>query len=110
MTQTLKVYSDKPLPWDKNKIVYGNVSRRARNWMSGPTHRINEQRIPGYTGHIKGMESENLFGTTYGSLTSKAFTKRHPIGHDLNPKNKFKSHFKESYNAKNFRRIRKYKF
>ena len=79
------MYSGVTPKFDKNKQIYGNNSRHAKNWMCGPTHMINEQRVPGYTGHIKGMESENLFGNSYGSLTAKAFTKRHPIGADPPP-------------------------
>ena len=68
---------------DQNKIVHGNHSRFAKNWTCGPTHMINEQRLPGYTGHIKGLQSENLYSQTFGESTQKAFTKRHPVGHDL---------------------------
>jgi hypothetical protein len=86
---TLQMYSGVIPPFDKNKIIFGNHSRFARNWVCGPNHMINEQRIPGYTGHIKGMQSENLCFNSYGQITAKAFTKRHPIGHDLGAQDKY---------------------
>lgn len=71
---------------DKNKIVHGNMSRFAQNWNCGPNHMIRPQQIPGYTGHVKGLISENLFSDSYGSSTSKAIGKKHPIGHNVVPK------------------------
>jgi len=68
---------------------------------------INEQRLPGYTGHIKGLHSENLYSQTYGETTAKAFTGRHPVGHDLSPKDKFQPQTSDTYRMKNFRRFSK---
>jgi len=81
-----RVYSEKLPHFDKNKSIYGNKSRFAKKWACGPSHMINQQRVPGYTGHIKGLHSENLFSNTYSETTQKTFTKRHPIGNDLNPR------------------------
>lgn len=39
---TLQVYTGMPPIYDKNKIIYGNHSRRGANWMCGPKHMINE--------------------------------------------------------------------
>lgn len=49
------MYTGETPKFDKNKIIYGNHSRFAKNWMCGPNDKINEMRIPGYTGHIKGL-------------------------------------------------------
>ena len=102
------MYAGEVPKFDKNKSIYGNASRFGKNWVCGPNHMINEQRIPGYTGHIKGLQSENLCHNSFGKITAKAFTKRHPVGHDLGPKDKFKSHNQDTYRMKNFRRFSKY--
>lgn len=61
--------------------------------------------MPGYTGHVKGLVSENLFAKSYAKMTAKAFSKRHPIGADLTPKNRFRSSQREDFANKNFRRF-----
>lgn len=104
------MYSGEPPSYDKNKIIYGNHSRFGANWISGPNHMINESRVPGYTGHIKGLISENLNANSFGVLATKALTKRHPVGHDLSPKFKFRSHNQDTYKVKNFRRFSKLYF
>lgn len=38
-------------------------------------------------------------------MTSKAFSKRHPIGADLLPKNRFRSSQREDFKPSNFRRF-----
>jgi hypothetical protein len=66
-----RLYSDKYTPYvDKNKAIFGNQSRFAKNWACGPNHMIRNQQVPGYTGHIKGLISENLFSKSYGNSTA----------------------------------------
>lgn len=64
--------------------------------------------MPGYTGHIKGLISENLFASSYGNSTAKAIGKKHPIGHDVEPKERFLSQNALEYKAKKFRRFGKF--
>lgn len=52
--------------------------------------------------------SENLFAGSYANCTSKAIGKKHAIGYDLNPKNRFNSLYTSAYKSKNFRRFGKY--
>ena len=47
---------------------------------------IRPQYVPGYTGHIKGLVSENLYSDSYGNSTCKAIGKKHPVGHNVSPK------------------------
>ena len=68
-----------------NKDVYGNWSKYASNWIAGPTHEVCMQHIPGYTGHVPGVISENIFSKSYAKCTSAAIGKRHPRGHDVPP-------------------------
>lgn len=51
----------------------GNRSRDAKTWMNGPTHMIQNQCLPGYTGYIPSVKAENVFSTTYASNTAKSF-------------------------------------
>ena len=82
--ESKRVYSDKFTPAvDKNKIIYGNSSRNALNWQCGPNHMIRNQEVPGYTGHIKGLVSENLFSKSFGNSTAQAYGKKHPVGNEL---------------------------
>ena len=71
---------------DKRKIIFGNHSKNAENWMCGPNHMIRRQHVPGYCGHIKGIQAENMHGTTYATNTWQSFTKKHSVGIDLNIK------------------------
>ena len=64
--------------------------------------------MPGYTGHIKGLISENLFASSYGNMTAKAIGKKHPIGYNVFPRDRFLSQNSSQYKPKNFRRFGKY--
>ena len=88
-----------------NKEIYGNWSKYAGNWISGPTHEIRMQHVPGYTGHVKGMISENLFSKSYARSTATAISKKHPIGPDLDAKARFNCTQRQEFNPKNFRRF-----
>jgi hypothetical protein len=88
---TSRIYSEKAPANKQNNEVHGNWSKYASNWVSGPTHEVWVQRVPHYGGHVKGIYSENLFGKSYAKMTAKAVSKRHPIGADLTPKNRFRS-------------------
>ena len=106
---SMRLYSDKFTPSvDKNKEIYGTRSKFARNWACGPNHMIRNQQVPGYTGHIKGLISENLYSESYGNSTAKAIGKKHPIGHEVDPKVRFRSQNSQIYKAKNFIRFSKY--
>ena len=62
-----RMYSSVYVPRiDKNKKIFGNNSRDGVNWQCGPTHMIRKQQVPGYTGHVKGLISENLYSNSYG--------------------------------------------
>ena len=104
-----RLYSTRFVPRiDKNKIVYGTHSRFAKNWACGPNHMIRNQQVPGYTGHIKGLVSENIFSSSYGNSTAKAIGKKHPVGHEVNARERFLSQNTGTYRAKNFRRFSKF--
>ena len=106
-----RLYSSRFVPKiDKNKTIYGNYSRFAKNWACGPNHTVRNQMVPGYTGHIKGLISENIFSQSYANSTANAIGKKHPIGHEISTKERFLSQNTRVYKAKNFRRFSKYTF
>ena len=43
-----------------NPDVYGNKSKRAVDWICGPTHEIRQQHIPGYTGQCRGFVNKDF--------------------------------------------------
>ena len=92
----------------RNLMVYGNMSRAAPNWIGGPTHVAKNCFIPGYTGHIKGIISENVFGSSLGKTSARALERKHAIGARLQPKERFRSEYNLQFRNKNFRRYGKY--
>lgn len=63
-----------------NPVDEDMFSKKSTTWIGGPTHAIQDQHIPLYTGHIHGLESENLFGKTYARLTNDSFRNRDERG------------------------------
>lgn len=57
-----------------NPLDQNLVNRTNQTWVGGPTHHIKDQHIPGYTGHVHGLESENLHGKPYAKLTNQSLT------------------------------------
>ena len=55
-----------------DEVKFGNNSRTAVSWICGPTHKINKQHVPGYTGHVHGLVSENVMGKSFAKSTSTA--------------------------------------
>lgn len=107
-THGIRFYRQNMTPVNKpNKNVFGNWSKHAQNWIAGPTHEICMQHIPGYTGHVPGVISENLFSKSYAKCTSSAIGKRNPRGHDVPSHVRYLSLNKQEYNPKNFRRFGK---
>ena len=107
-THTLRYYRQGTTPSNKpNKDVFGNWSKYAVNWVAGPTHEVCLQHIPGYTGHVPGIVSENVFSKSYAKCTSTTIGNRHPKGHDVPPKIRYLSQCKNEFTNKNFRRFGK---
>jgi hypothetical protein len=105
-THAIKFYDLNRTPANKpSKDIFGNHSRYAQNWISGPTHNIVRQHVPGYTGHVPGIISESIISKSYAKCTATAIGKRHPKGFDVVPKVRYLSQHKLEYNPKAFRRI-----
>ena len=69
----------------------GNMSRTSCTWMNGPTHEIRNQCVPGYTGFVSGINSENLYGKSYSHNTAKSFKNKILRGFDHEPQKRFVS-------------------
>ena len=57
----------------QKSAMRGNLSKTSCTWMNGPTHEIRNQCVPGYTGFVSGINSENLYGKSYSHNTAKSF-------------------------------------
>ena len=71
--------------------MIGNNSRESNTWLNGPKHNIRNQCVPGYTGFISGVKSENLFSKSYADNTAKSFKEKITRGADLSPDKRFVS-------------------
>ena len=88
----------------KSKMI-GNNSKESTTWLNGPKHNIRNQCVPGYTGFISGVKSENLFSKSYADNTAKSFKAKITRGADFVPDKRFMSMNQKKYNDKHFRRV-----
>ena len=66
----------KTYPLEEDKI-FSNRSKEARTWICGNKHQLYPEHIPGYTGHVTGIETttkkgSNIFGMSYAKASSIA--------------------------------------
>lgn len=90
-----------------DKLKYTNWSKKAWNWIWGPNDQIRYQQIPGYTGHVPGIKSENLFSKSYARTTATANSNKRfnrNLGQTPAAKDRFKSHNQKEFSPVNFRR------
>lgn len=73
--------------------------------MNGPTHEIRNQCIPGYTGFVSGVNSENLFGKSYSHNTAKSFKGKITRGIVHEPRKRYQSINQKAFVETNMRRI-----
>ena len=85
--------------------MIGNNSKQSTTWLNGPKHNIRNQCVPGYTGFISGVKSENLFSKSYADNTAKSFKEKITRGSDFSPEKRFMSMNQKKYNDKHFRRV-----
>lgn len=84
--------------------MLGNNSKDAKSWLNGPTHEIRNQCLPGYTGFVPGIKSENLFSATYASNTARSFANKIPRG-DASPEERYKTVTGDKFGVLSNRRI-----
>ena len=91
----------KNYPLEEDKI-YSNKSKDARTWICGNKHVLYPEHIPGYTGHITGIESNlkkgsNIYGTSYSKASSIAVKGAFCNQIDLPVSERYTSEMKERF-------------
>jgi hypothetical protein len=91
----------KNYPLEEDKI-YSNKSKDARTWICGNKHVLYPEHIPGYTGHVTGIETSNkkgsdIFGTSYSKATSIAIKGAYCKNTDLPVNMRYMSEMKDKY-------------
>ena len=91
----------KNYPLEEDKI-YSNKSKNARTWICGNKHVLYPEHIPGYTGHITGIESNlkkgsNIYGTSYSKASSIAIKGAFCNQYDLPVNERYTSEMKERF-------------
>lgn len=64
-----------------NVPTYEDV-RSGQSWLGGPTHVLQRQHIPGYRGHVRGLQAESLHGKTFARVTAECLNNRFTRGAD----------------------------
>ena len=60
-------------------------------WTGGPTHHLQKQHVPGYCGHVKGLQAENLYGQPFARLTADTLQDRIERGFIINDQDRLKT-------------------
>lgn len=74
-----------------DELKYGNASQRGAGWIGGPTNNLKAQHVPGYSGYIPAVASENLFGKSFAKTSGAAINKEYVKGHNPPPQEVFKT-------------------
>ena len=71
--QIRNYYTETQVPnYKLDLLKYSPRSSKAVNWVSGPTHELYPQFIPGYQCYVPHIKPENICGVTYAKATQKA--------------------------------------
>ncbi len=88
------------------KGTLGNKSKNAPTWIGGHTQDLKPQHVPGYSGHVPGVASENLYSKTFGEVSAKAIARDHVLNDkEAEIKNRFTTSTKEEFNEDKHRRL-----
>lgn len=85
---------------DTIKKTLGNRSKEAPTWIGGHSQDLKPQHIPGYSGHVPGINSENMFSKGFGSTTADAIERK-----PLEQENRFKTSYAGDFEESKFRRL-----
>lgn len=91
----------KKYPLEEDKI-FSNRSKEARTWICGPKHQLYPEHIPGYTGHVSGIETtfkqgSAIFGMSYAKATSVAVKGDYCNSTDLPASDRYTSEMKDRF-------------
>ena len=101
-------FYSKPPETDKlnDAVQYGNFSKHGNNWLGGPTANVKAQHVPGYSGYVPQIKSENLFGKSFANTTGAAINKEYSKGIDPPGKERFATSNNKDFGKDNFRRLK----
>jgi hypothetical protein len=100
-------YSQPPATDKLNDAVqYGNFSKHGDNWLGGPTSNVKAQHVPGYSGYVPQLKSENLYGKSFAKATGAAINGEYHKGIEPNGVERFKTSNQQHFNKDNFRRLK----
>ena len=105
MTQSRSMSIDGTNERRQKLASLGKKSRDSVTWVNGPNHEIRNQCIPGYTGFISGVKSENVYAKSYSNTTAKSFSNNITRGGNLADVKRFQSSSRKAYNEKRNARI-----
>jgi hypothetical protein len=71
--------------------IYSNKSKDAKTWINGSKYRIYPQHVPGYTAHLPGKQSSNIFGMSYAKATAHAIKGDYCKKNDLPADERYKT-------------------
>lgn len=104
---TRSFYSKPPAKDTKGEeIQYSNNSKKGDNWLGGPTQNLKAQHIPGYSGYVPQVKSENLFGTSFAKTTGAAINGEYNKGQTPPLNERFMSYQQTQINKDTFRRLK----
>lgn len=71
--------------------------RNGETWVGGPTHMLQKQHVPGYQGHVKGIDAENLHGKTFAKISAETLNYRNSRGFQLKPNEVYQTNYTEEF-------------
>lgn len=101
------LYSVRP-PVDHNSenVKYGNHSKAGENWLGGPTNNIKAQHVPGYSGFVPHLKSENLIGKSFAKTSGSAINGEYENGQQISQKTRFSTIAGQEFVKDQFRRLK----
>lgn len=88
--------------------IFGMRSKEARTWIDGNKHQLYPEHIPGYTGHLTGIEPAGkkgcpIFGTSYSKASAISVKGNYNKDIDIPPEERYLSTQKNSYQVPQMR-------
>ena len=84
---------------------FGNHSKGGQTWIGGPTDNLKSQHVPGYSGFIPQVASENLYGKSFAKTSAKAINAEFEKGTEQTPFEKYNTEQKTAFNKENHREL-----
>ena len=75
-----------------------------KSWIGGPTHTLQRQHIPGYSGHVPRLKAESLFSKPFAKMTADCLNDRLETGIVVDNTNRFNIHYGVEYKEPNLRK------